>query len=114
MTTINYGADYLDPSELLERLEELKEMDNEGEEFDTEEFNALEDVEDALREAEENGSQLIHEFEFENYCEELLRDIEPCLNDKPWYIVIDWVATADNMRIDYSEVKIYGDTYLYR
>ena len=24
MTAINYGADYLDPSELLERLEETK------------------------------------------------------------------------------------------
>ena len=111
MTAINYGADTLNPSELLERLEELKEMDNEGEEFDTEEFDTLNDAQDALREAEENGSQLINDSEFQDYCEELCEDCEPCL---PWYIIMDWEATADNMRIDYSEVEIYGDTYLYR
>jgi hypothetical protein len=114
MTTINYGADYLDPSKLLKRLEELKEMDHEDEEFDPEEFDTLNDLEDALREAENNGSQLIHEHDFEDYCKELLRDTETCLDSMPWYIVIDWEATGDNMRIDYSSVEIFGDTYLYR
>lgn len=113
MTTINYGADYLDPSELLKRLEELREMDNESEEFDQEEFDTLNDAEEALREAEQNCSQLIHEFDFQDYCQELCEDCEPCLEEVPWYIVIDWEATADNMRIDYSSVEIYGDTYLY-
>lgn len=114
MTTINYGADYLDPFELLKRLEELREMDNESEEFDQEEFDTLNDAQEALREAEENGCQLINESEFQDHCEELLKDSGTDLNELPWYIVIDWEATADSMRIDYSSVEIYGDTYLYR
>ena len=32
----------------------------------------------------------------------------------PSYIEIDWDATADNLKVDYSEIEIDGDTYFYR
>lgn len=115
MNTINYGANYLNPSELLERLEELRGMDDEGDEFDQDEFNTLNDAEDALKEAIENdGSQLIHEYDFKDHCKELLEYNESSLANLPWFIIIDWEATADNIRVDYSEVEIFSDTYLYR
>lgn len=57
---------------------------------------------------------LIRETYFPTYCEELCDDIGAVPRDFPAYIVIDWEATARNLRVDYSEVAIDGVTYFYR
>ena len=60
------------------------------------------------------GETLIRESYFTDYCEELLKDIGDLPRDLPGYLVIDWEATANNIRIDYTEVDFDGVTYLFR
>lgn len=57
---------------------------------------------------------LIHDSHFEDYVEELLRDCGDVPDKLPWYVVIDWEATAKNIRGDYSELEWDGHTYLYQ
>lgn len=54
------------------------------------------------------------------FTDEMQRLVEECdlglAHDKslPFYIVIDWEGTADNLRVDYSSVEIEGKTFWYR
>lgn len=57
---------------------------------------------------------LIAESHFADYCQELVEDIHDMPDGMPSYLVINWKATADNLRIDYSEVEFDGETFLYR
>lgn len=61
-----------------------------------------------------HGVQFIPEDDFTDYCKELLEDCGELPKDLPWYIVINWEDTADNLKADYSEVEYQGTTYLYR
>jgi hypothetical protein len=49
-----------------------------------------------------------------DYCQELLEDIGDIPKGLPGYIVIDWEATAENLKADYSTVDFDGQTYYYR
>lgn len=60
------------------------------------------------------GATLIRESYFTDYCRELVSEIGDMPRDIPAYIVIDWDATADNLRQDYTEVEFDGVTYLVR
>ena len=60
------------------------------------------------------GATLIPESDWEEYVEDLVKDCGYISNDVPWWIVIDWAATADNVAADYSTVDYDGDTYYYR
>ena len=60
------------------------------------------------------GATLIPESDWEEYVEDLMKDCGYISNDVPWWIVIDWSATADNVAADYSTVDYDGDTYYYR
>jgi len=60
------------------------------------------------------GATLIREDHFTEYCQELLDDIGDLPKDLPGYIAIDWDKTADNLRVDYTEVDFDGTTYLVR
>lgn len=60
------------------------------------------------------GLGLIGESYFTEYVEEMLKDIGDLPSDIPHYIAIDWEETADNIRVDYSEVEYDGETYLFR
>ena len=62
----------------------------------------------------DDGATLIPESDREEYVEDLLKDCGYISNDVPWWIVIDWAATADNVAADYSTVDYDGDTYYYR
>jgi hypothetical protein len=61
-----------------------------------------------------HGETLIRETYFTKYCEELCKDIGAIPEDTPDWIVIDWEATANNMRVDYTEAEFDGVTYLIR
>lgn len=52
--------------------------------------------------------------EFEDYCEELVTDCGYISRDFPMWIEIDWTATANNVKRDYSEVEFRGESFLYR
>ena len=62
----------------------------------------------------DDGATLISVSDWEEYVEALLKDCGYISNDVPWWIVIDWAATADNVAADYSTVDYDGDTYYYR
>ena len=85
-------------------------------EFGTDEQNELAELEDLESEVSgwSDGNTLIPEDEFVDYCRELLEDCGDLPKDFPSYVVIDWEATADNIRADYSLVEFQGDNYLYR
>lgn len=61
-----------------------------------------------------HGETVIRESHFEDYCQEMLEDIGEMPKDFPSYIVIDWEATARNLRHDYTEIEWDGVTYLVR
>ena len=100
-----------------EKLDEARiELDEAREAFDSEAQAELEELETLSDEVSEwsSGNQLIPEDDFEDYCQELCEDIGDIPKDLPSYIVIDWEATARNLKADYAECEYQGTTYLYR
>lgn len=85
-----------------EELEEIAEIDRVEDEVCNGEFDF--------------GTTLIKEYDFEEYCEDFVKDCGYLSRDTPALIEnnIDWSGIADDMRIDYSEVEYQGTTYLYR
>lgn len=93
--------------------------------FEEEEIQSWkEDWEDELKEIKEidkieyelgsefdYGVTLVHEDYFEEYTEELLIDCGYISKDFPSWIEIDWEATANNVKQDYTEVEYQGETY---
>ena len=61
-----------------------------------------------------SGETLISANGWVDYVEELVSEIGDMPRNIPSYIVIDWDATADNVKEDYSEIEIDGETYYYR
>ncbi len=57
---------------------------------------------------------LISEDYFTEYAKDLVQAIGDLPRDIPSYLEIDWDATAENIKVDYSTVEIDGDTYYYR
>jgi hypothetical protein len=62
----------------------------------------------------EHGATLINESYFTDYCQELVSDIGDLPKDIPGYLVIDWEATANNLRADYTSVEWEGTTFYVR
>lgn len=60
------------------------------------------------------GATLIRDSYFTDYAQELCADIGDIPRDLPGYIVIDWQATADNLKADYTSVEFDGVTYWVR
>ena len=81
----------------LEELEKLKE-----------------EVSNNSEEGFEYGIQLIHENDIDDYLHEMLVDCGYLPNDLPSWIEIDWQATYDNMKQDYSEIELNGNTFYVR
>lgn len=58
---------------------------------------------------------LIHDDYFTEYAEQLADDIGAIDGNQGWPCNhIDWEAAADELKIDYSEYDINGDTYFSR
>lgn len=82
------------------------------------ELNAIREI-DQLESDIDNGefdygTTLIEEDDFEDFVEQDLEDCGYISKDFPTWIEINWEATANNVRQDYSEVEFRGNTYLYR
>jgi hypothetical protein len=56
---------------------------------------------------------LIADFHFAEYAEDFAHDIGAVSRDASW-VVIDWEATANGMKQDYSSVDFDGTQYWYR
>ena len=114
----------------LENFPHYEEMTESFEDirFEEEEIESWKEYfEDELKEIEEINSievELGSEFEYgvtlvdvddwAEYVEELLEDIGYIPKDFPSWIEIDWKATANNVRQDYTEVTYQGNSYLGR
>ena len=127
---------YLDSRDLIERRDELLEekgvadLDDDDDSaevldavgklngFTEEQQDELTELEAVISEIGEDyasdGVTLIPESEFVEYVEEMLKDCGELPRDIPHYIVIDWDATADNIKQDYSSLGFERVTYLYR
>lgn len=57
---------------------------------------------------------LIRNSYFTDAMQELVEEIGDLPRGLPGYLVIDWEATADNLRMDYSRVDFAGTTFWYR
>lgn len=74
------------------------------------EWRTLTDVLEEMGDAD----YLVSELYFPKYIKETLEDCGDIPRDLPWYVEIDWDATASNVKSDYSELEWDGHTYLYR
>ena len=114
----------------LENFPHYQEMTESFEDirFEEEEIQSWkEDFEDELKEIEEidtienelgsefdYGVALVDVDDFEEYVEDLLDELGYIPKDFPSWIEIDWEATANNVRQDYTEVEYQGKSYLGR
>lgn len=134
MADLDGTDDIFDSRDVIERIEALKDEWREATEHDPDEFvmfeddwavglgeegaaelMALEDLRSEISSSEfDFGITFIREDYFPEYVQELVSDVGDMPREIPGYIVIDWDATADNLRIDYSTVEFRGETYLYR
>ena len=98
------------------QVERREDLESELNSLTEDELEELEELENMEREIPEwgDGNTLVPEEDFEDYCKELCEDIGDSPSSLPDYIAIDWSATANNLRVDYSEIEYQGDTYLYR
>ena len=88
-----------DRSEAVEELVSLRNLESQGESYSSD---------------WRHGETLIHDDYFNEYAEELVKDIGDMPNEIPSYIVIDWEATAQNIKQDYTCVTFSGETYWIR
>lgn len=104
----------------LHELKALADFDTwlaQNEDDDAQELKALKalaDEADGYCDEWNDGATLIRESHFEDYCEQLYEDIGDLPKNIPSYIVIDWAATAHNLRADYTKVDYDGISYLVR
>ena len=71
----------------------------------------IDKIEDELGSEFDYGVTLVHEDYFEEYAKELLIDCGYISKDFPSWIEIDWEATANNVKQDYTGVEYQGETY---
>jgi hypothetical protein len=104
------GEDNPDREELEAALQDAEDCFSDDEAAELEELEAMRDEISEWR----HGEALIPVSDWEEYVEELLQDCGDLPRDLPWYIVIDWEKTANNISADYSVIDYQGETYYYR
>ena len=117
--------DYADKqNDIDNKLEEIAEKENEIQECEfeynrySEELAELEELKEEIEsnsdEGFEYGIQLIHENYIDDYLDELLEACGYIPKDLPSWVEIDWQATYDNMKEDYNEIELNGNTFYIR
>ena len=106
--------------EMTESFEDIRfeeeEIESWKEYFEDElkEIEEIDSIEVELGSEFEYGVTLVDVDDWEEYVEELLEDIGYIPKDFPSWIEIDWEATANNVKVDYTEVTYQGNSYLGR
>jgi hypothetical protein len=119
-----FGQDHIDSRDVIERIEELEELNSNDEgEFtwdsdeDREEYEALVLFRDSIYDdAEfEFGIDFIADWAFKDYAQELAEDIGAIDRDADWpNSYIDWDAASEALQMDYTSVTVQGEEYWYR
>lgn len=107
------------PQYEVEKFEEILLNEEEIQswvEYFQDDIDRLEELNKVLEEVYDSqyGVTLIHEDDFDDYARELVEECGYITRDFPSWIEIDWLATADNVKLDYSSIEFEGETYLYR
>ena len=106
--------------EMTESFEDIRFEEEEIEswkeyyEDELQEIEAINSIENELGSEFEYGVTLVDVDDWEEYVKEFLEDIGYIPKDFPSWIEIDWEATANNVKQDYSEIEYQGTIYLYR
>lgn len=108
----------------FETIEDWEEAENDLYEHDTTgifsaDFEELEELRDFIEELEgygdfAHGETIINDDYWEEYVKELLEDCGTIPSDLPWYVIIDWTATANNIEQDYIQASWGNITYYMR
>jgi predicted nuclease with TOPRIM domain len=79
-------------------------------------IEAINELENEVGDEWSYGVTLIEEDDFEEYCEDFVKDCGYIRDDTPQLIQnnIDWSGIADDMKQDYLEVSFRGNNYLFR
>jgi hypothetical protein len=97
-----------------EKEENIVDAEDELEVWKTENAERLLALQELSEEVNLSDAFLIHEDDFTDYTEDLCKDCGYISDDFPSWIEIDWDATADNVRMDYTSVDFDGESYLVR
>ena len=106
--------------EMTESFEDIRfeeeEIESWKEYFEDElkEIEEIDDVENELGSEFEYGVTLVDVDDWEEFVEQDLEDIGYIPKDFPSWIEIDWESTANNVKVDYTEVTYQGNSYLGR
>lgn len=107
-----------DPSDKADALRNLEAAQAEFGEDERVELAALEELRSEVGadgdDISEDAGPLVHESDWEEYCREMLEDCGTIPRDLPWYVEIDWQATAQNIAQDYGRMTWDGSTYYFR
>ena len=100
--------------DILFEEEEIQSW-KEGFEDELKEIEEIDTLEDEINSyAGDNFDDGVYLIDADDFVEQDLKDCGYIPKDFPTWIEIDWVATAENVRQDYSEVEFRGTTYLFR
>ena len=123
---ISNSDDIIDVRDVIARVEELEELGHDGSDEDQDYVSPeLVKLLELLGDMKGYGGDeqwrgdwypvtLIRDSYFVEAMQQLCEDIGDFPNGVPTYYVIDWEATAENLRADYSSVMFDGVTYWYR
>ena len=78
------------------------------------ELKELRDLRDEIGSEWRYGETLIPDSEWVDYVRELAEDIGAVSRENSDWVVIDWVATAENVSQDYQVVTYQGEEYYVR
>jgi len=118
---ISNSQDIIDSRDAEERIKFLKKSIRKAERYTGERQDFKDELAKLLKLKEDVGNDkewefgitLINEAYFEDFTIEEAEDIGAIGKDAYW-IVINWEATANNLKVDYTEVDFDGTTYYYR
>jgi rubrerythrin len=99
---------------ILEKEKDIVDAEDELEVWKAEYAERLQALQELSEEVNLSDAFLIHEDDFTDYTEDLCKDCGYISDDFPSWIEIDWDATADNVRMDYTSVDFDGESYLVR
>lgn len=78
------------------------------------ELKMLQEARDEVGSEWSHGETLIADSYFIDYAEDMIKDIGDLPRELPGYIAIDWEATAENIKVDYSYLELDGNKFWYR
>lgn len=116
----SFLEDFPHYEEMTESFEDIRFEEEEIESWkevwqdELNQITCIDEIDNEMGSEFNHGTILIPEDDFTDYVIDLLEDCGYISKDFPSWIEIDWEATANNVRQDYSEIEYEGRYYLYR